>query len=392
MSSEPVISHFAHERRRLSPGILVGLGVIVAVGYGVYAHVERAHAVTATARERDQQVPDVRTMIARASTQPLSLDLPGETVGIETTPIGARASGYIDKRFVDIGTPVQAGQVLAIIRAPELDHRVEQARETLAQARANLALAQITARRSGGLVGGGAVSKQNFDVDRLTENARQAEQKAADAVLAETAQRQAYTTVTAPYDGVVTVRNVEAGDLVSADNATSRPLFVITRTDRLRVRVHVPQDAALTVKVGEPASIVVPERPGQTFKGTVTRTGYALEQGSRMLPVEIEIDNHDNRLTAGLYAEIYFALPRATPVIMVPSEALNYEADGLSVETVEADNKIAVRKVKVGRDYGDHLEILDGLPDGSQLLVHPPSALHEGSVVAPQLDKSLKVP
>lgn len=286
---------------------------------------------------------------------------------------------------------MQAGQVLAIIHAPELDHRVEQAQATLAQARANLALAQITARRSGGLVGGGAVSKQNFDVDRLTQNARQAEQKAADAVLAETAQRQAYTTVIAPYDGVVTVRNVEAGNLVSADNATSRPLFVVTRTDRLRVRVHVPQDAALTVKVGEPASIVVPERPGQTFKGTVTRTGHALEQGSRMLPVEIEIDNHDNRLTAGLYAEIHFDLPRAASVIMVPSEALNYEADGLSVETVNADNKIAVHKVKIGRDYGDHLEILDGLPDGSQLVVHPPSALHEGSVVAPQLDKNLKV-
>ncbi|AQT03937.1 efflux RND transporter periplasmic adaptor subunit [Acetobacter persici] len=390
MSSDPVMSHSGHERRRLSTGIVAGLAVIVAVGYGVYTHVERAHAVTATARERDQQVPDVRTMIARASTQPLSLDLPGETVGIETTPIGARASGYIDKRFVDIGTPVQAGQVLAVIRAPELDHRVEQAQATLAQARANLALAQITARRSGGLVGGGAVSKQNFDVDRLTQNARQAEQKAADAVLAETAQRQAYTSITAPYDGVVTGRAVEAGDLVSADS-TARPLFVVTRTDRLRVRVHVPQDAALTLKVGEPASMSVPERPGQIFKGTVTRTGHALEQGSRMLPVEIDIDNHDNRLTAGLYAEIHFDLPRAAPVIMVPSEALNYEADGLSVETVETDNKIAVRKVKIGRDYGDHLEILDGLPDGSQLVVHPPSALHEGSVVAPQLDKSLKV-
>lgn len=390
MSSDPVMSHSGHERRRLSTGLVAGLGVIVAVGYGVYAHVERAHAVTATARERDQQVPDVRTMIARASTQPLSLDLPGETVGIETTPIGARASGYIDKRFVDIGTPVQAGQVLAIIRAPELDHRVEQAQATLAQARANLALAQITARRSGGLVGGGAVSKQNFDVDRLTQNARQAEQKAADAVLAETAQRQAYTSIAAPYDGVVTGRAVEAGDLVSADS-TARPLFVVTRTDRLRVRVHVPQDAALTLKVGEPASMSVPERPGQIFKGTVTRTGHALEQGSRMLPVEIDIDNHDNRLTAGLYAEIHFDLPRAAPVIMVPSEALNYEADGLSVETVEADNKIAVRKVKIGRDYGDHLEVLDGLPDGSQLVVHPPSALHEGSVVAPQLDKNLKV-
>ena len=389
--SDPVPPRASRKRRPLSASLLAGTGIIVAIGYGIYLHVERTAIARSIAAERSQQIPDVRTMIARVSTSAVPLDLPGETVGLETSAINARASGYIETRLVDIGTPVHTGQVLAIIRAPELDHRVEQAQATLAQARANLDLAGVTARRSGGLVGGGAVSKQNFDVDRLTQRARQAEQAAANAVLAETAQRQSYTTVRAPYDGVITIRNIEAGDLVSADATQVRPLFVVTRTDRLRVRVHVPQDAALTLKVGEPASIVVPERPGQTFRGTVTRTGHALEQGSRMLPVEIEIDNHDGRLTAGLYVTIHFDFPRATPVIMIPSEALNYEADGLSVETVGTDNKVTIHKVKVGRDFGDRLEILDGLPEGSQLVVHPPSALHDGSTVAPQLDKNLKV-
>lgn len=378
--SEPAIPRTAGGNGRL--GLTIGVGVIVVLGYGIYTHIERGIGIRALAAEREAQVPDVRTITVHNATTPVTLDLPGETVGLETSAIGARAAGYIEKRLVDIGTPVKAGQVLAVIRAPELDHRVAQAQAALAQARANMDLAGITARRTGGLVGGGAVSKQNYDVDRLTQQSRQAEQKAADAVLAETAQRQAYTTVTAPFDGVVTARNVEVGDLVSADNAQDRPLFVVTRSDRLRVRVHVPQDEAMSVHVGDPATVSVPERPAQRFTGTVTRTGDALEQTSRMLPVEIELDNQKGELASGLYATVHFALPRPTSsTVIIPAEALCYEADGLSVETVGADNTVTIRKVKVGRDDGDVVEILDGLPDGSRLIVHPPSSLRNGDRV-----------
>ncbi|MBB2203110.1 efflux RND transporter periplasmic adaptor subunit [Gluconacetobacter tumulisoli] len=384
--SEPVSPTTEGRATGRRTGSLIGLGLAAALGYGVYAHVERGVAVRALAMQRQELVPAVRTMQVREETDPALLDLPGETAPLETAAIGARASGYIERRFVDIGMPVKAGQVLAIIRAPELDQQVAHAQAMLGQARADLDLARVTARRSGGLVGGGAVSKQNFDTDRIMQQARQAEQDAAHAAWAETAQRQAYTSVTAPFDGVVTARTVEAGDLVSADSTGAQPLFVVARTDRLRVRVHVPQEEARDVSVGARAVVIVPERPGQAFAGTVARTGHALERDSRMLPVEIELDNRDGRLAAGLYTTIRFALPRDTRTVLIPAEALLYEADGLSVATVDADNRIRMHRVAVGRDYGDRIEIQDGLPDGSQLVIHPPSALHDGSPVAPRPD------
>ncbi|GBQ22326.1 membrane-fusion protein [Gluconacetobacter sacchari DSM 12717] len=371
-------------------GTAIGLGLAALLGYGAVTHVERARAVRALADTRRDQVPEVRTMIVHADRSPVALDLPGETAPLETAAIGARASGYVEKRFVDIGTPVKAGQVLAIIRAPELDRQVAHAQAALAQAQADLDLARVTARRSAGLVGGGAVSRQNFDVDRITQQARLAEQDAARAALAEMAQRQAYTTVTAPFDGVVTARTVEVGDLVNADNVQAAPLFTVARTDRLRVRVHVPQDQATGIAIGTQAALSLPARPDLRVAGTVTRTGHALERDSRMLPVEIELDNPDGRLAAGLYASIHFDLPRTAGVTLIPAEALNYEADGLSVATVSPDNRVTIRHVAVGRDYGDRIEILGGLPDGSQLVVHPPSALHDGSPVAPHQDAETK--
>ncbi|MBM9403294.1 efflux RND transporter periplasmic adaptor subunit [Gluconacetobacter azotocaptans] len=384
--SEPVSAPVKRPVTERRTGALIGLGLVAALGYGVYAHVARGVAVRALAMQRQTLVPAVRTMQARVETDPALLDLPGETAPLETAAIGARASGYIERRFVDIGTPVKAGQVLAVIRAPELDQQVAHAQAVLGQAQADLDLARVTARRSGGLVGGGAVSKQNFDTDRIMQQARVAEQDAAHAAWAEIAQRQAYTSVTAPFDGVVTARTIEAGDLVSADSMGAQPLFVVARTDRLRVRVHVPQEEARDVAVGTSAVVRVPERPGQTFAGTVARTGHALERDSRMLPVEIELDNRDGRLAAGLYTTIHFALPRDTRTILIPAEALLYEADGLSVATVDGDNRIRMHKVTVGRDYGDRIEIQDGLPDGSQLVIHPPSALYDGSLVAPRPD------
>lgn len=383
--SEPVQSSagIRKERRGLPVAPLLGLGAILLLGYGIYTHTERGIAVRALADTRQNQIPEVSFMVVRRETKPVSLDLPGETAPFETAAIGARASGYIAERRVDIGTHVKAGDVLAVIHAPELDRQEARAKAALEQARANLDLARVTARRSGGLVGGGAVSKQSFDTDRMTQQAQNAARAAADAALAESAQRRAYTIVTAPIDGVVTVRNVEVGDLVSADSVQSAPLFVVARTDRLRVRVHVPQEDAGTIQNGTPVSLTVPDHPGENFAGTVTRTGHALERDSRMLPVEIELDNRDGRLSAGVYGSIHFDLPRPAPILLIPTESLIYNADGLSVATVEDGNQLRLHKVTVGRDYGDRIEIQTGLPDGSRLILHPPSALTDGRQVAP---------
>lgn len=376
--------HLAAPVSRAVAGPLAGLGLIAALGWGVYSHIKSAHATTALAAERQSIVPELRVLRVHPAADPLSLDLPGEIAAFETAAIGARASGYVETRLVDIGSVVKRGQVLAIIAAPELSAELAHAQASRAQARANLDLAQITARRSGNLVSDGAVSKQNFDADRITSSARSADRQAAEASYAETAQRQAYTAITAPFDGVVTERHVEVGDLARAD--TNTPLFVIARTDKLRVRVHVPQDASRAIAKGVQASLTLPERPGLRVEGTVARTGQALEQDSRMLPVEIDLDNTDGRLNAGLYTMVHFSLPRTEHIILVPAEAVSYDATGLSIQTVNPDNTITIRPVSVGRDFGAEIEVISGIADDARIVVHPVSSLQNGSRITVQGD------
>jgi RND family efflux transporter MFP subunit len=355
------------------------------IAYGLYAHAEREASARAVAAERQAIVPTLRTARAVAVTSPRLLDLPGSIEPEETAALSARASGYIAQRFVDIGAQVKAGQVLAVIHSPELDQQVSQARATQAQAQANWQLAAATAQRSGTLVRDGWASRQNWDNDHLAEGARRADLDAAQAALAQAMQRQSYLTVTAPFDGVITTRNIEAGDLVSADNTQARPLFVVARTDTLRVRVNVPQEAASSIKLGIPASVLVPEFPGRVFAGHVARTASALTPGTRTLPVEVDVGNADGTLTAGLYATVRFALPRTQPVILVKAESLVYLPDGLAVATVDDAGVVSLRHVMVGRDFGAEVEVVDGLPAGSQVVSNPPAFLRDGLHVKAQL-------
>jgi membrane fusion protein (multidrug efflux system) len=364
---------------------LTAVAVLAAgICYGLYAHADRDSATRAVAVERQAIIPDLRTVRAVAINSPRLFDLPGSIEPEETAALSARASGYIARRFVDIGSPVKTDQVLAVIRSPELDQQVSRARAALAQAQANWQLAAAKAQRSGALVRDGWVSRQNWDNDRLTEGARRADLDAAAAALAEAVQRQSYLTVTAPFDGAVTTRNVETGNLVSADDAQAKPLFVVARTDRLRVRVYVPQEAASAVKPGVAASVLVPEFPGRIFAGHVARTASALTPGTRTLPAEVDVDNSDGALTAGLYATVRFGLPRTQAVILVKSESLIYLADGLHVATVDEGGVVSLRRVMVGRDFGNEVEIVDGLPDGSQVALNPPAFLRDGLHVKAQ--------
>jgi RND family efflux transporter MFP subunit len=224
----------------------------------------------------------------------------------------------------------------------------------------------------------GWVSRQKWDDDRLNASARKADLDAATAALAEMVQRQSYLTVAAPFAGVVTTRNVEAGDLVSADDSQAKPLFVVARADKLRVRVNVPQEAAPSVKPGITASVLVAEYPGQVFSGHVARTAAALVPGTRTLPVEVEVDNADGLLTAGLYVTVRFSLPRSRSVVMVKAESLIYLPAGLHVATVDTAGMVSLRKIQVGRDFGNEVEVITGLPSGSEVALTPPAFLRDG--------------
>ena len=349
------------------------------LSYGAGRRISTESIAEAATDARLSMVPSVRTVTAHRLAGGVPLDLPGSLESFETATIFARASGYISQRSADIGTQVKKGDVLAIIRSPELDQQVSQAEAALTQAKANFDLAHATAQRSGALVQRGWVTAQQFDQDRLTEAARAADVRAAQAALAAITQRRSYLTVVAPFAGVVTGRNIDVGDLVSADT-TSRPMFSVARTDKVRVQVYVPQDMAEGLKNGVAASISVPEMPGRVFKAVVARTAHALDATSRTLLAEVDIDNPNNVLTIGTYVRVHFNLVSPTPHVRLDANALIYDADGLRVAVVKNDHAQFV-PVRIVRDFGAEVEIGQGLRGGESVILNPPAVLKDGGAV-----------
>ena len=359
------------------------IALIILVGglsYGAGHHISTDSIAEAATNSRLSMIPSVRTVTAHQLKGGVALDLPGSIESFETSAILARASGYISQRFVDIGTRVKKGDVLAIIHSPELDQQVSQAEAALTQAKANFDLAHATAARSGALVNRGWVTGQQYDQDRLTEAARVADVRAAQASLAAITQKRSYLTVIAPFAGVVTARNVEVGDLVSADTTSAQPMFSVARTDKVRVQVYVPQDMAEGLKNGVSASISVPEMPGRTFTAVVARTAQALDATSRTLLAEVDIDNPQNVLTIGTYVRVHFDLVSARPHVRLDANALIYDADGLRVAVVKNDH-VQLVPVKIVRDYGAEVEIGQGLTGGETVILNPPVALKQGGAV-----------
>ena len=379
-------------RRLLAAGALLLL--CAALGVGFWRH-SRLHAqVMATAEQRRDFVPSVRTAPVRVSASTMALTWPGTTEAFEQANIYARASGYISRREVDIGSRVKAGQLLVAITAPELEHQIAQAEGTLAQvqaaldqAKANRDLAKVTWDRDNPLVQKGWVTLQQGDTDRLTLQARVAAVAVAEAnITAQNAQlrvlnqQKAYQSVVAPFDGVITQRNVDIGSLVQADATSGTFLFTLMHSDMIRIQLYVPQDEAFGVAPGVEAVVRVPEMPGREFPGTVTRIADALQPGTRTLLTEIDVPNRDRALSPGVYCTVELKIPRKTPSLVVPSEAIIFNREGLSVAVVEG-GLARIRPVTVVRDFGTTLEVSAGVKDGDQVILNPPVDLTDGHKV-----------
>ena len=374
----------------------IGVAVLLlgALALGFWRHYTLHAQVMATAEQRRDFVPSVRVAAVRASGSTMSVTWPGTTEAFAQANIYARASGYISKRNVDIGSRVKAGDLLVEITAPEVEHQIAQAEGTLAQleaalqqAKANRDLAQVTWDRDAPLVKEGWFTKQQGDTDRLNLEARQAAVAVAQAnIIAQQAQlkvlnqQKDYQSVVAPFDGVVTQRNVDIGSLVQADAASGTFLFTLMHSDVLRIQLYVPQDEAFGVAPGVDAVVRVPEIPGRDFPGTVTRIADALQPGTRTLLTEIDVPNPDRALTPGVYCTVELKIPRKTPSLIVPSEAIIFNAAGLSVAVVE--NGVArIHKITVARDYGTTVEVTDGVKDGDQVILNPAVNLTDGEKV-----------
>jgi len=365
-----------------------------ALGIGFWQHYRLHAQVLTTAEQRRDLIPTVRAAPVRASASTMTVTWPGTTEAFEQANIFARASGYISRRDVDIGSQVKAGQLLVRITAPELEHQIAQAEGNLAQmkaslelAKANRDLAKVTWNRDDPLVEKGWVTPQQGDTDRLNLQAREASVavaeaniKAQDALLQVLDQQKIYQTVVAPFDGVITQRNIDIGSLVTADATSGTFLFTVMHSDVLRIQLYVPQDEAFGIAPGVAAIVHVPEVPGRDFPGTVTRTAEALQPGSRTLLTEIDVPNPDHALSPGVYCTVELKIPRKTPSMIVPSEAIIFNRNGLSVAVVE--NGVAhIHPVTVVRDFGTTVEVSAGVKDGDQVILNPPVDFTDGQKV-----------
>jgi RND family efflux transporter MFP subunit len=346
-----------------------------------------------------------------------SLVLPGNIQAVTEAPILARASGYIKRRYADIGDRVKEGQVLAEIDAPELNQQIRQAKATVDQAnsaieqaeaalqqgRSNENLARVTAQRWENLSKKGVVSRQENDTYQAQWAAQQANvnalEKAVAAARNNTAAVEAnvarlndllaYQTVRAPFAGVITLRNVDAGALVNEGNTL---LFRIAQTDRLRTYLNVPQADAGSVRVGQQAVLVVPDLPGHGFLGAVTRTANALDPATRTLLVEVQVPNPGALLMPGMYAQVDLSIPRKDPPLLIPGDTLVVRSDGPQVAVVAPDGRVHFARIQLGRDFGDRLEVLSGLEEGQQVVINPSDAIREGAQVKPVAAKETAAP
>jgi RND family efflux transporter MFP subunit len=404
-----------HQRHK-SPSGWTGVTVFVlllALGlagyyFGYLPRQQRETALAAESQNQSDSLPVVNVTPAVRSSGTSNLVLPGNIQAVTEVPVLARATGYIKKRYADIGDRVTLGQVLAEIEAPELDQQilqakanveqseaaVQQAQAGLEQGRSNENLARVTKDRFQKLADKGVISKQDNDTYNMQWQAQtsnvQALEKAVNAAKSNTAATganlarlndlQSYLTVRAPFAGVITLRNIDDGVLVNEGNTL---LYRIAQTARLRTYLSLPQVDADSVRVGQKATLTIPDLPGRKFAGTVTRTANALDSSTRTLLTEVQVSNESNQLMPGMYAQVDLSIPRKDPPLAIPGDTLVVRANGPQVAVVEADGTVHYRLVQLGRDFGDKLEVLGGLHEGDQLVVNPSDAIREGAKVKP---------
>lgn len=359
----------------------------VATALLVVGIVPRLHASTALTQQVDAQreltVEAVTPTRAPASQELL---LPGSVTPYADASIYARTSGYIQHWYADIGAKVKAGQTLADIETPELDAQLKQARADEATAKANYAFANSTAQRWQTMLKTQSVSQQDADAKTSDSEAKLAALQAAQANVARLGEMVSYEKVTAPFDGVVTVRNVDVGALVTSGGspglaAMPGELFHIEQTDRLRIFVDVPQDDASSISAGTQVVLTTQQYPGRRFAATVARTANAIDPVSRTLRVEVDVDNHDGALMPGAYAQVHLVLRISHPALELPVSALLFRPDGVTVAVLGKDNTVQLKTVTIGRDFGTYVEVATGVDATDRVINNPGDAISSGEAV-----------
>jgi RND family efflux transporter MFP subunit len=359
--------------------VAVVVAVLLAIGAGRTVMIRMSNARALEAGTAEHAKLYVKVASPDRASAGATLQLPGTLQGFVQSPIAARANGYLRRWTRDIGSRVAKGELLAEIDSPEIDQQLSEALAAREQAAAGLALATSTARRWEELRKTGMVAQQQLDERRSVLAQARANLSAADANVGRLKQMEGFTRVLAPFAGVITRRNVDTGDLIDA-GGSGRALFVLTQTDPLRVSVDVPQAYAHLVKVGQPATISQAELRGKRFAGEVARTSASIDASTRTMQVEVTLPNRDGTLLPGAYVQVSLPLP-ASGAMAISTNALLFRSDGLKVAAVDAQGHVRIVPVRIGRNFGPTVEVLEGLEGTERLVLNPPDALADGDLV-----------
>ncbi len=384
MSEPSATAYDADARRMLTRRlrwflIVFGVVAILVAGYGLISRAatnSRLHELTDA-----RAVPTVAIVKPTMALNQSGLELPGRLQAYIRAPIYARVTGYLKTWKHDIGSKVKAGELLAEIDTPDLDQQLKQARGDLSVAEANAKLAQITAQRWQSLAGTDAVAKQDVDQRTFTLNANLAQVKAAQANVDRLVAEAGFKRLVAPFDGIVTARETDIGALINVGAAGGAELFVVSATSKLRVYVNVPQNEVPSVPPGTQATIQVPEHPDKTYSGTVESSSQSVDPTTGTTLMQIIVDNSTGELMPGDFASIKLQVAAAANVLSVPSSALIFDANGLSIATVDAGGHVLVKPVKIRRDLGAVIELASGLSPDDRVIQNPPDGIATGAEV-----------
>jgi RND family efflux transporter MFP subunit len=367
--------------RRRWPFLVIALVVVAALLIsGMWSRLRARAALNQETAQASLQTVSVVSPKRAATAQ--ELVLPGNVQPFISSPIYSRTNGYLKKWYFDIGARVKKGQLLAVVETPEVDQQLEQARANLLTAKANLELAAITKDRYQGLLKTHAVAQQDVDNAVGTYNANKAIVAADQASVDQYTALVSFEKIYSPFDGVITARNTDIGDLINSGSTSSvkTDLFHIAQPGMLRVYVNVPEEYSRGIKVGMPADLALAEFPGQKFQGKVVRTADAINLTTRTLLTEVDVQNPKGTLLTGSYAEVHFAVPTQASTFTLPVNTLIFRSEGLHVAVVK-DGNVELAAVTAGHDFGNEIEIVSGLHDGDQVVINPPDSIVHGEKV-----------
>jgi len=379
----PPLNDLAAGKRSRKAWVVVAVAVTAVAALLVSGIWSRVKAGATLRAETTKAALSAVSVVSPKQTAPADeIILPGNVQPFITSPIYARTNGYLAKWYFDIGAHVKKGQLLAVIETPEVDQQLQQARSNLLTAQANLELASITKTRYQGLLKSNAVSQQDVDNAVGTYNANAAIVEADKAAVQQYSALVSFEKVYAPFDGVITARNTDIGDLINSGSSSNvkTDLFHIAQPGTLRVYVDVPEEYSRGVKVGMTADLSLAEFPDRKFQGKVVRTADAINMTTRTLLIEIDVENPTGTLLTGSYAEVHLAVPSLASTFLIPVNTLLFRTEGLRVGVVKG-GKVVLTTVTPGHDFGNEIEIVAGLKTDDQVIINPPDSIVAGQPV-----------